>query len=183
MKITRVFGDNSPLNMLVAFNDVGPVDLSAYTVKISIEKEDGTAIVTAATTGINAQPTQTFTASASTDRLTCYQHGVKHNNQLLLTTTAADLPAPLAIATRYFAVNVSDVSFQLASEPSGAAINITDAGTGVHSFKIVGSLQYSPQSTYAVGLYRCWIELVGSTTAIVPEREIGVELEIVRKGN
>ena len=166
MKISRVYGDNSPLNILVAFGSVGPVDLSAYTVKITIEKEDGTAVVTAATTGINSQPTQVFTASATTDRITCYQHGVKHGNQVLLTTSANDLPAGLAIATRYFAVNVSDVSFQLASEPDGAAINITDAGTGVHTFKIVGSLQYSPQTTYVVGLYRCWIELVGSTTVI-----------------
>lgn len=182
-KVTRVYGDNSAINFLVKFDGVGPIDLSAYTIKITIEQEDGTAIVTAATTGLTAQPTQTFTASATTDMLTKYEHGVQEGDQIILTTSAADLPAGLSTATRYFAVQVNEVSFGLAATPNGALIDITDAGTGTHSFTIVGSGQYLPQTTYAVGLYRVWIELVGSTTAVLPESQYGFALEVVAKGN
>ena len=181
-KITRTYGDNSAINFLVRYRDSGPVDLSAFTTKITIEQEDGTAVVTQATTGLTVQPTQTFTASASTDQCTCYSHGLQNGDQVLLTTTTT-LPAGLSLATRYCVVNRNDLTFQLADTPYGAPINITDAGTGTHSFAVVGSGQYLPQSTYAVGLYRVWIELVGSTTAIIPERAYGFEIEVVSKGN
>ncbi len=183
MKITRVYGNNSPINILVAPVGIGPIDLSAYTPKITIEDSSGTAVVTAATTGLTVQPTQNFTADATTDRLTCYQHGIREGDQLLLTTNAADLPAGLLTATRYFAVNIDEVSWQVSLRAQGAAVDITDAGTGTHSFAIVGSLQYLPQSTYAVGLYSAWIELVGSTTDILPDDENGFDIEVVRKGN
>lgn len=181
-KVSRVTGDNSPINFRVSFKDSGPVDLSSHTPQITIEKDDGTAIVTAATTGLTVQPSQTFTADASTDLLTCYEHGAKDADQVLLTTTGT-LPAPLATATRYFIVQRSDIAFGLASTPGGAQINLTDAGSGTHGFKIVGSGQYAPQSTYAVGLYRCWILLADATTTILPESEYGFELEVKAMGN
>ena len=99
-KVSRVYGDNSAINFLVKFKDSGPVDLSAYTTKITIEQEDGTAVATAATTGLTAQPTQTFTASASTDQCTKYEHGLQNGDQVILTTTTT-LPAGLSTATRY----------------------------------------------------------------------------------
>src|SRR5262245_41488815 len=99
-KITRVYGDNSPINFLVSFKGIGPIDLSAATTKITTEKEDGTAVVTAATTGLTVHPTQAFTATATTDKLTKYEHGVQHGDQLLLTTSAADLPAGLSTGVR-----------------------------------------------------------------------------------
>lgn len=182
-KITRVTGDNSPINFQVSFDKIGPIDLSANTTKITIEKNDGTAVVTAATTGLTVQPTQNFTADATTDRLTRYEHGVRNGDQLLLTTSAADLPAGLSTGVRYFAIQVTEVSFQVSLSPDGAPVDITDAGTGTHSFAIVGSGSYLPQSAYAVGIYRVWIEWVGSTTYIVPESRYGFELEVLEKGN
>lgn len=180
--VTRVYGDNSPINFLVSFKDSGPVDLSAYTVKVTVEQEDGTSIVSEATTGVTVQPTQTFTASATTDLLTCYEHGVQQGDQVLLTTTGT-LPAGLSLATRYFVIQRSDISFGLSALPNGKQIDITDAGSGTHTFAVVGSGQYSPQSTYAVGKYRVWVVLSGSTKIILPERRYGVFLDVVPLGN
>lgn len=181
-KVSRVYGDNSPINFIVRFDGIGPIDLSAYTVKITIEQDDGTAVVTAATTGLTVQPTQTFTANATTDQLTKAEHGLQNGDQVLLTTTGT-LPGGLALTTRYFVVNRNDLTFQLAATPNGSPVPITDAGSSAHSFAVVGSGQYLPQSTYAVGRYRAWIELVGSTTAVVPETAYGFTIEVVAKGN
>lgn len=181
-KVSRVFGDNSPLNFLVSFDDSGPVDLSLHTPKITIEQEDGTAVVTAATLGLTIQPVQTFTADATTGLLTCFEHGLQYGDQVLLTSTGT-LPGPLSQTKRYFVIQRSDIAFGLAATPGGAQIALTDAGSGTHSVKAVGSCQYSPQSTYAVGFYRGWILLADGTTTILPESEYGFALEVKPQGN
>lgn len=182
-KITRIYGDNSPINFIVSFDSIGPIDLSAFTTKISVEKDDGTAVVTSATTGLTAQPTQTFTADATTDLLTKNEHGVQHGDQVLFTNAGGALPAGLATVTRYFAINVNPLAFSVATTPNGAAVDITGAGTGTHSFAIIGSGTYLPQTTYDIGVYRVWVELVGTTTYILPETRYGFGLEVVSKGN
>ncbi len=85
--------------------------------------------------------------------------------------------------TRYFVVQQNPISFGLAATPDGAEIDITSAGSGTHSFTVVGSGQYLPQSTYAVGIYNAWILLVGATTAIVPEKKYGFQVEVLELGN
>lgn len=182
-KITRVFGDNSPINFLVEFEGYGPIDLSANTTKITIETESGTPVVTAATTGLTVQPTQTFTANATTNMLTKYEHGTKDGQQVIFTNSGGALPAGLAPSTRYIVAQRNDLSFGVSDIPGGPLVDITGTGTGTHSFAIIGSGSYLPQSTYAVGLYRIWIEWVGSTTYILPEKRYGVMLEVEEKGN
>lgn len=74
-----------------------------------------------------------FTADAETDDITSTAHGMKDGQQVRLVTTDT-LPAGLAVETTYYVVNASTDVFQLSATLGGAAINITDAGTGTHTF-------------------------------------------------
>jgi len=83
----------------------------------------------------------TFTADASTDTMTWTSTASIPSNVLTGTrvrlTTTTTLPAPLATATDYFVIRVSDTTYKLATTAAnataGTAINITDAGTGTHT--------------------------------------------------
>lgn len=54
-------------------------------------------------------------------------------NDILKLTSSGTLPAPLATNTDYYTVNVTGTSFQVALTPGGAAIDITDVGSGTHT--------------------------------------------------
>lgn len=137
-----------PLNTVVYASAGNPYNLAGKTVKVLLvnAKDASDIVVNELTTGVTAHPTQTFTASASTDLLSCDAHGVTTDNQLIVSTTTT-LPGGLAASTRYFPVNVTPNSFSLATVPGGAPIDITSAGSGTHSFYVVGSVQYDWQST------------------------------------
>lgn len=83
----------------------------------------------------------TFTADASTDICTWTSTANIPSNILTGTrvrlTTTTTLPAPLATATDYYLVKLSDTTFELATTYAnaiaGTQINITDAGTGTHT--------------------------------------------------
>lgn len=82
----------------------------------------------------------TFTADAGTDVCT------HSNNQLdaftrVQLTTSGTLPAGLSLATNYWVIAVTDLTFKLATSyanaVAGTAIDITDAGTGTHTVNTV----------------------------------------------
>jgi hypothetical protein len=83
----------------------------------------------------------TFTADASTDIITMTSVANLPTNILTGTrvrlTTTTTLPAGLALATDYYVIKVTDLTFKLATSYAnaiaGTAINITDAGTGTHT--------------------------------------------------
>lgn len=77
-------------------------------------------------------PTFTFTAAAD-DVVTANAHGLIAGTRVTLTTSAADLPLNLTIATNYFLRDVTTNTFKLALTPGGAAVDIGDAGTGTHT--------------------------------------------------
>jgi hypothetical protein len=157
---------------------------SGITAKFEIEKEDGTAVLAATATGMTAHPTQTFTA-ASTGLATCNGHGVKEGDQLIVATSGT-LPSGLAASTRYFAVNVNPNTFGLASVPGGVSL-IAGAGSGTHTFYVVGSWQYDFSSVAAgtVGRFRGWASAVNGSAEIAtfPADEYGIGIEILPKGN
>lgn len=80
----------------------------------------------------------TFTADASLDTCSAADHLLLDGTTVLLTTTGT-LPAGLSGATTYFIISAdSDAgTFQLSLTVGGAAINITDAGTGAHAVTVV----------------------------------------------
>lgn len=71
-----------------------------------------------------------FTASGST--LNATAHGLANGTAVVLSTTGA-LPAPLAVSTTYFIVNAAANTFQLAATLGGAAITLTNAGSGTNA--------------------------------------------------
>ena len=99
-----------------------------------------TTITAQATTNTLSQ-SATFTADDTTDictytSTTNFPSNILTGTRVRLTTTTT-LPAPLALATDYYVVRVSDSTFKLATTyanaVAGTVINITDAGTGTHT--------------------------------------------------
>ena len=64
---------------------------------------------------------------------TAAAHGLTNGLYLQLITNGT-LPNGLDSATRYYVVNASGSTFRLSRTPSGQAIDVTDPGTGVHTF-------------------------------------------------
>jgi len=84
--------------------------------------------------GCNSTPV-TFTASTSTERLTSTAHNLPVNTPITLSTTGT-LPAPLTANTTYYVINTALNDFQLATTPSGSAIDLTTAGSGTNTYNV-----------------------------------------------
>lgn len=86
---------------------------------------------------------KTFTA-ADTDICTAAAHGYLTGDQVVVSTSAADLPAGLAVNTYYYVIKLTADTFKLASSladaKAGTAVNITDAGTGTHTITLKTNL-------------------------------------------
>jgi hypothetical protein len=80
--------------------------------------------------------TQTFTADAGTDVITCSSHGYVDGESVEVSSDTT-LPSGLSASTEYYVIYVDADSFKLATRyayaMAGTAINILDAGTGTHS--------------------------------------------------
>ena len=74
--------------------------------------------------------------SAAADTITfASAHGYADDDIVRLTTTAGDPPGGLTVLTDYYVIATDSTTIQLAATAGGAAINITDAGTGTHSIE------------------------------------------------
>jgi hypothetical protein len=174
-----------PLNAIITLNG-SPVDLSVYTVKFLMETDSGTSVLSETATGVTAHPTQTFTASTTTELLTCVGHGVQEGDQIIGANSGGALPTGLSASTRYYAVQVTPNAFSLATLPGGAAIDITAAGSGTNTFYIVGSVQYdfAAATVDEAGLFRGWFTITSSTEYHhFPSDEYGIPIEIKAVGN
>ncbi len=77
----------------------------------------------------------TFTVNTSTNVCASAGHELLDDDPVVLTNSGGGLPAPFAITTTYYVINVvAGVSFQLAETLGGSAIDITTAGTGAQTF-------------------------------------------------
>lgn len=180
-----MIGDTyKPLNSIILYGS-DPLDLAALTVKFRMEQDDGTSVVSESTTGVTAQPTQTFTASGTTALATCNAHGLKDGDQVVVSNSGGALPSGLSASTRYFAVQVTPNAFGLATLPGGTSV-IAGAGTGTHSFYIVGSVQkvFLAADVDTAGRYRAWWTVYsGSDGSSAPVSEQGIAVEILNFGN
>lgn len=170
-----------PLGVIITRNGK-PFDISSYTVKVRGYNDDGTAWIAETTTGVTAQPTTTFTASASSDWLVSNDHSVREGDQVVLSNSGGALPAGLAASTRYFARDVTPNNFRLAVTPDGSVVDITDAGTGTHSYYVVGTVQYDFQAADVdtAGTYWLWFGLYsGSERETVPHDGRRLRIEVV----
>lgn len=85
------------------------------------------------TKAIGPTRTQTFTADAGTDVFTANAHGLIDTNTIIVTNSGGALPTGLTSGATYYIITATANTFQLSLTSGGAAINITDAGTGTHS--------------------------------------------------
>jgi hypothetical protein len=68
------------------------------------------------------------------------------NGQQVFVSSTTTLPGGLSASTRYYVVNAEDDTFQLSAEHDGDAIDLTSAGSGTHSYAVVGGVQYDLQT-------------------------------------
>ena len=76
--------------------------------------------------------TATFTA-AVTNICTSTAHGLENGDRVVLTTTTT-LPAGLALATVYYVRDKATNTFKLALTAEGDVIDVTNTGTGTHTW-------------------------------------------------
>ena len=77
----------------------------------------------------------TFTANASTEVCTSTAHNL-HNGDPVTVSSTTTLPAGLSAGVTYYVISATANTFQLSATPGGSAVNITDTGTGTHSFLV-----------------------------------------------
>ncbi len=81
----------------------------------------------------NTKMTATFTVTAGTDRVNATAHGLNNDVPIVLTSSGT-LPAGLALATTYWVINKTTNDFQVSLTRGGAAVDITGAGSGTHTW-------------------------------------------------
>ena len=80
-----------------------------------------------------ADPDGTFTVDATTNVFTATSHGLTVDDTIAFSTTGV-LPFPIQQDEHYFLRDVTTHTFKLARTATGAAIDITDTGSGTHSY-------------------------------------------------
>ena len=66
-------------------------------------------------------------------------HGLRQNDKIELLTTDT-LPTGLSTGTTYYVQFVSANSFYVATSPDGTTVSTTSAGSGTHSFRLLGAV-------------------------------------------
>ena len=74
----------------------------------------------------------TFTAATS-DIITSAAHGLS-DGDCVTVASGTTLPAGLSASTYYYVINSATNTFKLSTSPGGTAVDITDAGTGTHTW-------------------------------------------------
>ena len=83
-----------------------------------------------------------FVAAAATDIITANAHGMSEGDLIQVTTDGADLPAGLAVSTDYYVIDPTTNTFKVSATRAGSAVDITDAGTGTHTYHLKGKSIY-----------------------------------------
>lgn len=75
-----------------------------------------------------------FTAAFGTDTFSSAAHGLSDDEVVCVSNSGGALPAGLSAETPYYVISATTDTFQLSTTQGGSAVNITDDGTGTHSF-------------------------------------------------
>jgi hypothetical protein len=146
------------------------------------------------TTGVSIEPAKTFTADTTNGWYAANGHGyhkliearangIEGLEAYVSSTTT--LPTPLSASARYFVLREGTTQnyFKLGTAPGAAAIPPTAAGSGTHSIKLFGHVQYAPQTTWAtdapIGEYKSWfIVEIGGVKTRYPNDDYGFTVKI-----
>jgi hypothetical protein len=113
-----------------------------YTVKFAMDDSADADIISWTSSRITIEPTKAVTANATTHEFTAENHQLLQDDEIIFATDDT-LPAPLVAGTRYFVRNASPHKFKVSDRPNGTPIELTNAGTGNHTFYIVGYAHYT----------------------------------------
>lgn len=93
------------------------------------------ALITGSTvlTVYGAGAAQTITVDAGTDEVLWTAHTLSNDDVVMFTNSGGALPGGISANTPYYVINEATNDFQISLTSGGAAVNITDAGTGTHS--------------------------------------------------
>jgi hypothetical protein len=177
-------GDRSTPLSVRCYDDGKDNDLTGLVVKFAMDQLDGTNKLAATAAGVTIQPGLTFTAdtAASPARFNCVGHGFKDHWEVKV-SSATTLPSPLSATTRYFTRDVTPNHFKLCTEPNGPAIPPTNAGTGAHTIKVVGQMQYAWEATDVAtgGSFRGFVKITDASgfDRTFPNTAEGIGIEIV----
>lgn len=124
-------GTLSPDIINITANDT--INLTATAINLNGSPVGGFQLLASGTFNSTAT-TDTFTANAGTNQITSSSaHNLQNGDKVVLTTTDT-LPAGLNPGTGYFVSGAGADTFFLALVPYGTVIDITDAGTGTHTW-------------------------------------------------
>lgn len=94
-----------------------------------------------------------FTADDSNDVITATGHTYSDGDVIQLSNSGGALPAGLSANTNYYVRDVSGDTLKLAASSGGAAIDITDTGTGTHYLGVVPSSVIAAMKLLIAHLY------------------------------
>jgi hypothetical protein len=80
-------------------------------------------------------PDAAFTVNASTNVFTSTAHGLTADDTIALSSSGT-LPAPLDKEAHYYLRDIATDTFKLSLTPNGAAIDLTNTGSGTHSWSL-----------------------------------------------
>jgi hypothetical protein len=154
--ITR--GDTRTPYGLLLTQSGNPIDLTGLTVAFTFVADDGTVVVNANTSHVTVQPEFTFTVDQANNWIRHNGTPAQKGDQVVFSSTTA-LPQGLAAGTRYVVLEKpSPNCFRVAETMGGPAIDIKSDGTGTHSYRLIGSVQYAWQDADVAepGTYWAW---------------------------
>jgi hypothetical protein len=178
-------GSNISINLYGAGNDLYQVQEQAAAVASAINDAVGSvpneevgllAITYDFATKSISKTWATTDVDIATDTITVTAHGFSDGDTARLTTTGA-VPTGLATATTYFVVGATLNTFQLAATYGGAAINLTDVGSGVGTIKTntIGVIRF-PQVNLPSGaiIKRAYTDVITTFTSATDAATIGL---------
>lgn len=164
-------GDTKSKLARILVNGDTPVDLTGLTVKVFGETNAGGADwIAESATGVTAHPTNAFTTNTLDDFDVILDDDTlaKDGDQVKFSSTTT-LPAGLVSGTWYFVKDAFPGGFKVSRQPNGSTLNITDAGTGTHTYIIRGSVQYEWQTADidTAGTFWMWFRVYASGSSTV----------------
>ena len=143
---THAGDEREPFARVLLSASGAAVDLTGLTCKFALDDADDSNIISATSTGVTVQPSKSFTSDTARGVLYCYDHGLQNGDQLKLTNGGGSLPSEYATNTVYYVRRVDAHAFRLVKVGSSSPITVATAGTGTHSFTLLGYINYQWQS-------------------------------------
>jgi hypothetical protein len=127
------------------------VDTNGLTLTFRMVDDAGNAKVNDSTHTAQAS-TVAFTVDTATNEIIKAGHGLIVGDEIVLTNSGGALPTGLAASTIYFVRAATLNRFTVSAEPGGDVVDITTSGSGTHSYRALGHVQYAWQAADVDGL-------------------------------